>query len=77
MDTSFNGVLLVASVPLPTTFTYSQTAANASSNGGVVAPVLLKLRAVSGGTVDVYSEVNAANQIGVQVDADSVPTRSD
>ena len=33
-DSSFNGTFAVASVPSSTTFTFSQTAANASSSGG-------------------------------------------
>jgi hypothetical protein len=35
-DTSFNGTQTVASVPTSTTFTYGQTAANASSGNGTV-----------------------------------------
>lgn len=35
-DTSFNGTQTVVSVPTSTTFTYNQTAANASSGNGVV-----------------------------------------
>lgn len=35
-DVSFNGTQTVASVPTSTTFTYSQTAANASSGNGLV-----------------------------------------
>jgi hypothetical protein len=38
-DTSFNGVFAVATLPDSTHFTYSQTAANASSSGGTAAPV--------------------------------------
>ncbi|HST78922.1 MAG TPA: MBG domain-containing protein, partial [Verrucomicrobiae bacterium] len=38
-NTSFNGTFTITSVPSPTSFTYNQTAANASSTGGlVVAP---------------------------------------
>ncbi len=33
-DASFNGTFLVASVPSPTTFTYAQTGADATSGGG-------------------------------------------
>src|SRR5262249_2498114 len=35
-NTSFNGGFTVVSVPSPTTFTYNQAAANASSSGGAV-----------------------------------------
>ena len=35
-NTTFNGVFTVASVPSPTTFTYNQTAINATSGGGSV-----------------------------------------
>ncbi len=45
-DTSFNGNFTVASVPSTTTFTYSQTAANATSSGGTA----LKSLAVINGT---------------------------
>lgn len=34
-NTSFNGTFTIASVPTSTTFTYAQTAANASSSGGI------------------------------------------
>ena len=38
-NTSFNGTFAITTVPSPTTFTYNQTAAAASSSGGqVVAP---------------------------------------
>ncbi|HWG86854.1 MAG TPA: MBG domain-containing protein, partial [Candidatus Acidoferrales bacterium] len=41
-NTSFNGTFTITSVPSPTSFTYNQTAANASSTGGLVlAPGLL------------------------------------
>ena len=41
-NTSFNGSFTITSVPSPTSFTYNQTAANASSTGGiVVAPGLV------------------------------------
>ncbi|HKT49405.1 MAG TPA: MBG domain-containing protein [Candidatus Angelobacter sp.] len=41
-NTSFNGTFTITSVPSPTSFTYAQTAANASSSGGlVVAPGLV------------------------------------
>lgn len=36
-DTSFNGTFTIASVPSSTTFTYAQTAADASSSGGTAA----------------------------------------
>ena len=36
-DASFNGTFTIASVPTTTTFTYAQTAANASSSGGTAA----------------------------------------
>lgn len=36
-DSSFNGTFTIASVPTSTTFTYAQTAANASSSGGTAA----------------------------------------
>ena len=36
-DASFNGTFTIASVPSSTTFTYAQTAANASSSGGTAA----------------------------------------
>ena len=35
-NTSFNGTFTVTSVPSPTSFTFNQTAANASSSGGIV-----------------------------------------
>jgi len=35
-DASFNGTFLVATVPSPTTFTYAETAADATSGGGTV-----------------------------------------
>ena len=38
-NTTFNGTFTVKSVPSPTTFTYSQTAANAVSGGGSVSVV--------------------------------------
>ncbi|HET9183279.1 MAG TPA: MBG domain-containing protein, partial [Candidatus Angelobacter sp.] len=41
-NTGFNGTFTITSVPSPTSFTYNQTAANASSSGGlVVAPGLV------------------------------------
>jgi glucose/arabinose dehydrogenase len=37
-DTSFDGVFAIASVPTPTTFTYAQTGANATSGNGSARP---------------------------------------
>jgi len=46
-NSSFNGNFTVASVPTSTTFTYAQTAANASSSGGVCLLVAADRRPIS------------------------------
>src|SRR5712691_6740627 len=46
-DASFNGTFLIATAPSTTTFTYSQTGANATSGGGTVSSFAVKVKAVS------------------------------
>lgn len=46
-DTSFNGTFFVQTVPSTTTFTYSQTASNATSGGGTVSSTAVLIKAVS------------------------------
>jgi DNA-binding beta-propeller fold protein YncE len=46
-DTSFNGTFVIASVPSTTTFTFNQTANNASSGNGTVTSFAVKIKAVS------------------------------
>src|SRR3989442_1059325 len=46
-DASFNGTFSIATVPSTTTFTYSQTGANATSGGGTVSSFAVKVKAVS------------------------------
>src|SRR5712692_1872079 len=46
-DASFNGTFSIATVPSTTTFTYSQTGANATSGGGTVSSFAVTVKAVS------------------------------
>lgn len=46
-DTSFNGTFLINSVPSTTTFTYQQTANNATSGGGTISSFAVTIKAVS------------------------------
>ncbi|MBI1750155.1 MAG: hypothetical protein HY234_15705 [Acidobacteria bacterium] len=46
-DTSFNGSFLISTVPTTTTFTYSQSANNATSGGGSITSYAVKVKAVS------------------------------
>jgi len=46
-DTSFNGTFSIQSVPSTTTFTYAQTASNATSGGGTVSSTAVLIKAVS------------------------------
>ncbi len=50
-DTSFNGTFTITTVPSPTTFTYAQTAADATSGGGSVSASTVKwsVNGVEGG----------------------------
>lgn len=50
-DTSFNGVFTISSVPSSTTFTFVQTAPNASSSGGIVVTTLFLATATIGPNV--------------------------
>ena len=46
-DTSFNGTFAIATAPSSTTFTYSQTASNATSGGGTVSSTAVQVKATS------------------------------
>ncbi|HEX2715989.1 MAG TPA: hypothetical protein VHM88_27715, partial [Candidatus Acidoferrales bacterium] len=46
-DTSFNGTFVAQTVPSTTTFTYAQTASNATSGGGTVSTTAVLIKAVS------------------------------
>ena len=54
-DTSFNGTFTIASVPTTTTFTYAQTAANASSSGGTAALPVADRRPQSQAFLPIFS----------------------
>ncbi len=68
-DTSFNGTFAIQTVPSTTTFTYSQTAGNATSGGGTVTStsVQVKAQAVADSTKSDTATVSVLSGISISV----------
>ncbi len=68
-DTSFNGTFSIQTVPSSTTFTFSQTASNATSGGGTVTStaVQIKAQAVADSTKSDTATVSVDSGIRIRV----------
>jgi YVTN family beta-propeller protein len=66
-DSTFNGTFVVQSAPTATTFVYAQTAADASSGGGMVISTTIRIKAVSVADTSVSGTATVSIDSGVSV----------